>query len=475
MTDHVQEATQYAAELAQFQQDYPDFDLAALEKMRAAEYSRLDELGHVYLDYTGGGLYAEHQIDQHTDILKRGVYGNPHSSNPTSMAATTLDEGAREYVLQFFNADPNEYVVIFTPNASGALKLVGESYPFEAGGRFLLTFDNHNSVNGIREFARNRGADFQYAPVLPPELRIDADRLNGLLAEIDPAHPHLFAYPAQSNFSGVKHSLDWIEKAQALGWDVLLDAAAFAPTNRLDLRAISPDFVSLSFYKIFGYPTGVGCLIAKKSALEKLHRPWFAGGTITVASVQGDRHFLDEGESGFEDGTIDYLNLPAVEIGLRHIERVGVESINARVTALSDWLIKQITALRHSNGAPLITLYGPANTEMRGGTITVNFYDSEGRLIDYADVEAQANARNISLRTGCFCNPGASEKALGLTREELDVCFSDEERMSFEQFMTVISSGRDGEAVGAVRISVGIATNFADVYQFVQFARTFLE
>ena len=34
----------------------------------------------------------------------------------------------------------------------------GEAYPLHGGDRFLLTFDNHNSVNGIREFARARGA-----------------------------------------------------------------------------------------------------------------------------------------------------------------------------------------------------------------------------------------------------------------------------------------------------------------------------
>jgi selenocysteine lyase/cysteine desulfurase len=196
--------------------------------------------------------------------------------------------------------------------------------------------------------------------------------------------------------------------------------------------------------------------------------------TFTVSSVQGDRYFLTEGEGGFEDGTIDYLNLPAIEIGLKHIEQVGIDAIGERVTALSGWMIDQLMALRHSNGAPLITIYGPANIEMRGGTVTINFYDPRGHLIDYSEVEAQANARNISLRTGCFCNPGASEKALGVTREELEACFADEERMSFEQFMTVISSGRDEQAVGAVRVSVGIASNFADVYQFVQFAQTFL-
>jgi molybdenum cofactor sulfurtransferase len=32
---------------------------ARLRDLRATEYARLDKLGHVYLDYTGGSLYAE--------------------------------------------------------------------------------------------------------------------------------------------------------------------------------------------------------------------------------------------------------------------------------------------------------------------------------------------------------------------------------------------------------------------------------
>src|SRR5690606_9732140 len=223
------------------------------------------------------------------------------------------------------------YVVIFTQNASGALKLVGESYPFGPDSHYLLTFDNHNSVNGIREFARHKGAEIVYVPVLPPDLRVDEQKLDACLDLAQPGQNNLFAYPAQSNFSGVQHPLEWIEKAQAKGWDVLLDAAAFAPTNRLALSRWTPDFVDLSFYQLFGYPTGIGCLIARRTALNKLRRPWFAGGTITIASVQGDGYYLAEGEAAFEDGTVNYLNLPAVEIGLRHIDSIGIETIHTRV------------------------------------------------------------------------------------------------------------------------------------------------
>ncbi len=451
---------------------YPHVDLDAVDRLRAQEYDRLDYGRHVYLDYTGGGLYAQSQLDAHMALLREGVFGNPHSNNPTSYVATRLVAEARAAVLDYFNASEDEYLAIFTANASGALKLVGESYPFEEKGRYLLLFDNHNSVNGIREFARRGGATVDYAPIVPPDLRIDAERLRAYLARAIPGGNNLFAYPAQSNFSGVQHSLEWIAYAHVKGWDVLLDAAAFVPTNRLDLSRWHPDFVSLSFYKMFGYPTGIGCLLMRREVAKKLRRPWFAGGTITVASVAGDVYYLQEGEAAFEDGTVDYLGLPAITIGLQHMLRVGIDAIHARVHALTEWLIDRLLNLRHSNGAPVIHLYGPPNGEARGGTVAFNFYDPQGRLFDYRVVEERAASFYISLRTGCFCNPGAGEQAHGLTEIDLSECFEGHEHMTFDDFVRMMS-GKVGDAVGAVRVSLGIATTFDDVYLFVRFVESF--
>ena len=114
---------------AGFRQAYPAYDSTVkLDELRASEYGRLDRQGHVYLDYTGGGLYAESQLRQHMALLSEGIFGNPHSKNLTSMAMTRLVEHTREYVLQYFNASPDEYMVIFTPNSTGALKLIGETF-----------------------------------------------------------------------------------------------------------------------------------------------------------------------------------------------------------------------------------------------------------------------------------------------------------------------------------------------------------
>ena len=446
----------------------------ALDVLRATEYSRLDKLGHIYLDYTGAGLYASCQVREHLDLLKSHVFGNPHSQNPTSATITALLEQCRRKVLDYFHASDREYAVIFTPNASGALKLVGEAYPFGPDSHYLLTFDNHNSVNGIREFARSHDSAITYVPLTLPEMRVDGDVLREYFKLARPGGANLFAYPAQSNFSGVQHPLEWISQAQTMGWDVLLDAAAFVPTNRLDLSEWHPDFVCISFYKMFGYPTGLGCLLASRSALAKLRRPWFAGGTITVASVQGDRYFLAEGASAFEDGTPDFLAIPAVEIGLRHLEKVGLDLVHTRCQCLSSWVIQELLSLHHANGRPLVRVYGPLDDRQRGATIAMNFYDPTEKTIDHRRVEQAAAKRQISLRSGCFCNPGGGETALRLSRSELIGCFREHgepnSRFTQEDFRHCV----DSKGTGAVRISLGIVSNFEDVRRFVEFAGEFL-
>ena len=463
--------------LAAFQQQYPTYaSTGYLDELREREYARLDQHGQVYLDYTGGGLYAESQLRAHLALLTSTVFGNPHSTNPASQAMTELVEHARSYVLEYFQADPQEYEVIFTLNASGALKLVGEAYPFGPGGQYLLTFDNHNSVNGTREFARAKGAQFSYVPITPPELRVDEAQLRQHLNRARRKQANLFAYPAQSNVSGVQHPLEWIELAHERGWDVLLDGAAFVPTNRLDLSRWHPDFVPLSFYKIFGYPTGVGCLLARKQALLKLHRPWYAGGTITLSSVMaaqesGAGFYLTPGTAGFEDGTVNYLTIPAVEIGLKYIAGIGMEMIHERVTCLTGWLLEQLTALCHSNGTPVVQIYGPLTTERRGGTIAFNFLNPEGKFLDCYQMQEKFNHLSISLRSGCFCNPGVREVALDFTKERLAACFREKERMTYAQFLQII----EGHKTGALRVSVGLATTFEDVYRFMQVARTFID
>ena len=112
----------------EFLDTFPDYSQTyVLDDLRHREFARLDEQQHVYLDYAGGGLYPRCLVRGQVSLLEQLVLGNPHSKNNDSLTSTRLADEVRGDVLRYFNADPDQYAVVFTANASAALKLVGES------------------------------------------------------------------------------------------------------------------------------------------------------------------------------------------------------------------------------------------------------------------------------------------------------------------------------------------------------------
>ena len=77
------------------------------------------------------------------------------------------------------------------------------------------------------------------------------------------------------------------------------------------------------------------------------------------------------------------------------------------------------------------------------------------QILPLSFVEYAASRQNISLRTGCACNPGAGAALLG-TRARME---AQNRGLSFKP-----------EDFGVVRISLGLASNFDDVMRVIQFA-----
>jgi selenocysteine lyase/cysteine desulfurase len=438
------------------------------DELRDREFSRLDAQNHAYLDYAGSALYGDSQLRAHHTLLRDGLFGNPHSDSGPSRASTEVIEAARRRVLQFFDVDETTHEVCFTANTSAAIKLVAESYPFSPESGCILAADNHNSVNGIREYARRAGARVRYLP-LDDELRMPDAELS--LCEESLRGNGLVAFPAQSNFSGVQHPLDLVMKARALGFDVLLDVAAFVPSHAFSLRQCPADFVALSFYKLFGYPTGIGALVARRDALARLNRPWFAGGTVLYASVAADQHRLRPRNEGFEDGTPNFLGIAALHAGFDLLAEVGMPRLTAHVAQLTRDFLDDLRDLRHGNGAPLVRIYGPRDMTARGGAVAFNVCDRSGVVIPYSIVETQARQDNVSLRGGCFCNPGASEAAFGLDTTRISACLETlGDGFTPERFAECSDA-----AVGAVRASIGLANNADDVRRAIDVVASFRE
>lgn len=441
----------------------------ALETLREREFARLRIADTAYLDYAGSALYGTAQLRAHESLLGRLVLGNPHAANLPSRSSSSLIGAARQRVLDFLDAPDGGYTVCFTANASAAIKLVAESYPFGAARACVLSADNHNSMNGVREYARRAHASVTYLP-LGPDLRL-REPVSALRRS--PPGAGLFGFPAQSNFSGVLHPLGLVREAQALGFDVLLDLAGYAPAHAFSLRQYPADFVVLSFYKIFGYPTGLGALVARRSALARLGRPWFAGGTVTWASVGDLRHRPLPLHEGFEDGTPDFLAIAALDAGFDLLAEVGMARLERHVGELTALLLRGLRRLRHTNGARLSVIYGPSDIRDRGGTVAFNVLDPAGLAIPFERVEERANAAGVALRGGCFCNPGASEAAFGIERGSAAACLDSlGADFSHEGLRSCLGEGR---AVGALRASLGLANNAEDVRRAIEVISSFAD
>ncbi|XP_062115811.1 molybdenum cofactor sulfurase isoform X2 [Humulus lupulus] len=459
-----------------------------IDQIRATEFKRLG--GLVYLDHAGATLYSELQMEAIFKDLSTNVYGNPHSQSDSSSASADIVREARQQVLDYCKASPKEYSCIFTSGATAALKLVGEAFPWSPESCFMYTIENHNSVLGIRDqgaaaFAIDIEEDAHDSTSMRV-LQHQVQRRNEakfLQDEWTGNAYNLFAFPSECNFSGSRFSLDLVKRmkedsARILEgspfcngrWMVLIDAAKGGATEPPDLSQYSADFIVLSLYKLFGYPTGLGALIVRNDAAKLLKKAYFSGGTVAAAIADIDFVKRRKGiEELFEDGTVSFLSIATVSHGFKILNSLTISAINQHTTSLAVYVRKVLLSLQHENGISVCKLYGaPASKVLRhelGPIISFNLKRPDGSWYGYREVEKLASLSGIQLRTGCFCNPGACAKYLGLSHNDLlsnieagHVCWDDYDIVH-------------GKPTGAVRVSFGYMSTYEDAKTFVDFIK----
>ncbi|XP_041601821.1 molybdenum cofactor sulfurase [Vulpes lagopus] len=451
----------------------------SLRELRQREFGRL--AGTVYLDHAGATLFPQSQLTSFTNDLMENVYGNPHSQNISSKLTHETVEHVRYRILAHFHTSSEDYSVIFTAGSTAALKLVAEAFPWVSpgpecsGSRFCYLTDSHTSVVGMRKVTT--AMNVTSIPVRPEDMRL-AERRAAATSDPDCQLPHLFCYPAQSNFSGTRYPLSWIGEVKAGRmcpvsvpgkWFVLLDAASYVSTSPLDLSVHQADFVPLSFYKLFGFPTGLGALLVNNCVAPLLRKTYFGGGTA-AAYLAGEDFYIPRSSVAerFEDGTISFLDVIALKHGFDALERLtgGMENIKQHTFTLAQYTYTALSALRYPDGAPVVRIYSDSefsSPEEQGPIINFNVLDHSGNIIGYSQVDKMASLYNIHVRTGCFCNTGACQRHLGISDEMVKkhlqaghVCGDDVDLI-------------DGQPTGSVRISFGYMSTVEDAQAFLRF------
>lgn len=342
--------------------------------------------GHHYLDHAGTTLYSERQLHDITANLCSNLYSNPH----TSKATEDLIDQVRFRVLQHFNTTADEYHIVFSAGATASLKAVAECFDFGDDGEFVYTLDNHTSVLGMRSLVQCghiRGIGQR-------ELQTSSLSL--------PPPNSLLVFPGQCNFSGFKLPCmrPIIDRYQMAGSYVCLDAASLVSTSVLDLQQIRPDYVCLSFYKMFGYPTGLGALLVSRRGAAALDKRYYGGGTVKIAlaATTNWHRKRDTFHERFEDGTIPFLSIISLLSGFdtwkRLIpERSGrstMQRIQSHTFTLAKRLADRLQQLRYANGSAVVKLYcgenGFGEERTQGGIVTFNLLNADGTYIGFAEV-----------------------------------------------------------------------------------------
>lgn len=457
----------------------------------ARDSGALEHVGSdVYLDWAGAALFSKDQAKAAHARLLEGLLANPHTSQATEESIGNV----RRQILGMFGASSEAYSVVFTSGATQGLQLIGENFAWDPQGIFLYATESHTSVVGLRQFARAAGtacgtfsledlSSLQHSLKKSQLLKGDGSEVG--LPSIPGPGQNLIAFPGESNFSGVLSDLSCIGSLRdgPWRWRVLLDAAKLASSpGALDLSRCPADFVVISFYKIFGLPTGLGAMLVRHDAAPLLApKPdctmahgtvsYFAGGT--VASISATSTFVVPRPSlveWLERGTPNFQSIAMLPSQLEELSKLG--SANARrlhCLAVVREAYLGLTALQHSSSRPVCTVFGNhARADWytcQGPIISFLVHYKDGSLVSFALVDELARMQGILLRVGCVCSVGSCQTHLDLSDADVKRFFAEGKVCGDNKGIV------DGKATGIVRASFGTYSNISDARRLVNFLR----
>ena len=345
----------------------------------------------VYLD-NAASTQRPRQVIEAIDSVYETSYANVHrSGHGLAAAVTSLYEASRESVRRFLGAPPQEdgaANIIFTTGTTGAINLVARSWGdanLGPGDEILLTImEHHSNIVPWQQLAERTGATIRWVPITD-DYHLDRDAYERLLSR----RTKIVALSAASNVLGTINPVqEMVEKAHAVGAQVLVDAAQYVPSEPTSVEAWNADFVAFSGHKVLG-PTGIGALYGRRELLEAM--PPFLGGGSMIRTVSLDGFTPAALPAKFEAGTPPIASAIALKAAIDYVQQIGLPRIiehERRLATLAHDLLSQIEGIR---------LLGPPPRDKVG---IVSFV-VDG--IHSKDVAAALDVKGIAIREGHHC------------------------------------------------------------------------
>jgi len=361
-------------------------------------------------------------------------YSSVHrGSGFKSQIASEAYEEARQVVLDFFGANPDDYVAIFGKNTTEAINKLSYRLELDKDDVVLVGLTEHHS----NDLPWRRVAHVEHIDI-DETGRLSVTDAEGLFKKFG-GRVKLLAVSGASNVTGAVPDIHKLAKlAHAHGVQILVDCAQLAPHRPINMKRLSDpehlDYIAVSAHKMYA-PFGSGVLIGRRDTFERGDPEICGGGTISV--VTEDEVEWAEAPDRDEAGSPNVIGAVAFAKALKHLSVVGMTRIASHETELTTHALKRLKEI------PGLTIYGqedPRRVAERLGVITFNLAN-----IHHSLVAAILSAEwGIGVRSGCFCAHPYVTKLLGLDAAQT------------KQFRTNVHGGDRSRIPGMVRISFGV-------------------
>lgn len=259
----------------------------------------------------------------------------------------TKNEAVRAAMAQVLRARPDEIAV--TASASAGINALASAIDFSAPRNKVVISDFEFPTNAqIWHAQEKRGARVVHVPratdgYIP--LESFARAIDDETQIVAVTHV-CFRNGAMLDVAGIA------KLAHARGAKIMLDCYQTIGAVTVDVKRLDVDFAVGGMLKYLLGTAGLGFLYARGEMINSLlptHTGWFAQENIPAMDITANRP--SPTARRFEAGTPAVVNCYAVEAGLRIIQEVGTDAIEARVRYLTGLCMHRLDAI----GWPSIT------------------------------------------------------------------------------------------------------------------------
>ena len=339
----------------------------------------------VYFDNAATSQTPIQVIDVIVDYYKNYNANIHRGVHALSQEATDAYEAARQKIQKHFNAaHPHE--IIFTSGTTHSINIVSNGYAHllkKEDELIVSALEHHSNIVPWQMLCEKTGALLKVIPMNEDGVLL-MEEYDKLLSD----KTRLVFVNHVSNALGTVNPIESIiEKAHAIGAEVLIDGAQASPHIQADVQALDVDYYVTSAHKLCG-PTGIGILYGKESALKRL--PPYQGGGEMIAEVTFEKTTYAGLPHKFEAGTPNISGGIAFGAALDYINNIGMNQIAAYEEELLQY---GTTALEKIPG---LKIYGTAPQK----TAVISF---NVKGIHPYDIGSILDKLGIAVRTGHHC------------------------------------------------------------------------